>query len=324
MLFWFKPNPKKRRKRLISWASRYKIESLKEDYNISGLKVLIINHKRLDKLPSFLDCLSSLEVLNLSYNELSDLPVEIKNLVNLKELHLGFNKFKSIPPVVYELKNLEVLNFEGNEIITIDPNISQLSRLKDLNLMANRITGLPPEIGEITQLKRLNLAINQLKELPPTFSKLQNLTSLELWLNHFDTLPEEAEKLPLLFDKKSVLDAEQLNKTLIWAVIGDNIQLADKLIAYGADVNYKFQQSEGGMFTTPLFEARSISMITLLLTMGADPFLTREIYKKVKTREGKEIEKPTGKTESFITMKHPKEIEKYKQAYLSTLKLLEK
>ncbi len=99
--------------------------------------------------------------------------------------------------------------------------------------MANQITELPENIGELKNLSRLILAINQLSKLPDSFSELENLTTLELWLNKFEELPEAVQKLPKLKNFQAVLDSEQLNKTLMWAVIGDNVHLADKLIARG-------------------------------------------------------------------------------------------
>jgi len=323
MGFWFLSGNKRRRKRLIAWGAKYKIESLKDEYALSNVTHLKINHKRLDKLPAYIDCAENIEVLDLRYNQLSDLPREIAGLKKLRELHLGFNQFRRIPPAVYTLSNLEVLTLEANEIDHIDEEIGNLQKLKDLNLMANQIRELPANIGNLKNLTRLNLAINQLTDLPAAFADLENLSMLELWLNQFSDMPEVVKQLPKLKNLHAVLDPEQLNKTLIWAVVGDNVHLADKLIARGADVNYKDRSSDSSIFTTPLFEAKSISMITLLLTMGADPFLEREIIKRIKTREG-EVVKMTGKFESFITMKHPKEIEKYKQAYLKTLKMMEK
>ncbi|MEJ5263747.1 MAG: leucine-rich repeat domain-containing protein [Bacteroidales bacterium] len=323
MGLWFLTGKKHRQKKLIAWGQKYKIESLRDEYAITKVTNLKINHKRIDKLTPYIDCAEQIEVLDLRYNQLTDLPEELSRLKNLRELHLGFNRFKNIPKVIYHLPQLEVLTLEANEIQRIDEEIVSLQQLKDLDLMANQITELPENIGELKNLSRLILAINQLSKLPDSFSELENLTTLELWLNKFEELPEAVQKLPKLKNFQAVLDSEQLNKTLMWAVIGDNVHLADKLIARGADVNYKDRSSDNSIFTTPLFEAKSISMITLLLTMGADPFMEREIIKRVKTREG-EVLKMTGKFESFITMKHPKEIEKYKQAYLNTLKLLEK
>ncbi|MCX7985462.1 MAG: leucine-rich repeat domain-containing protein [Bacteroidales bacterium] len=324
MIFWVGSGSKKRkRRRLFSWISKYRIDSLKDDSAISSITQLKINHKQIDKIPAYIDCAEKIEILDFSYNQLTDLPDEIANLKHLRELHLGFNKLKRIPKVVYKITTLEVLTLEANEIQIIDNEIANLTNLKVLNLMANQISMLPDSIGKLKNLNRLILSINQLSSLPSSFTELKNLKTLELWMNKFDELPEIVKNLPSIKNFHSILDPDQLNKTLIWAVIGDNIHLADKLIARGADVNYKDRSIENAIFTTPLFEAKSINMITLLLTMGADPFVEREIIKRVKTKNG-EVVKMTGKFESFMSMKHPKEIEKYKQAYLKTLKMIEK
>jgi hypothetical protein len=161
------------------------------------------------------------------------------------------------------------------------------------------------------------LALNLLSALPHSFSKLYNIVELELWLNKFDLIPEVISQLPNLRDLYNVVDPDRLNKTLIWAVIGDNTYLADKLIFYGADVNYEAEECSNHLFTTPLFEANSIDMINLLLQKGANPELKREIVKHVFTKDGKEQVRPTGEYETFLTKKHPKEIQKFIKEYLS-------
>ncbi len=170
---------------------------------------------------------------------------------------------------------------------------------------------------------RLNLALNQLSDLPQSFAKLYNISTLELWLNKFDLVPEIISKLPNLKDLNSVVDPDKLNKTLIWSVIGDNIDLVEKLIFYGADVNIEQEEIENHFFTTPLFEAKSIEMINLLLSKGADPNLKREIIKHVVTKNGEET-RPSGKFETFLTKKHPKEIQKFIKAYTSGELLVKK
>lgn len=323
-MFSFLTNkPEKRKKEFIKWARINKIENIREDTDIENITRLHISNKRIDRLPREIDLLAKLEVLDLSHNSLAELPFELKHLKNLRHLYLSFNQLKEFQDVLFELSSLEVLNMEGNMLKKIPEKIIKLSQLRELNLMGNQIINLPQNFGSLSHLTKLNLAINQLTDLPESFSQLTQIQTLELWLNKFDTIPEVIKNLPNLKDFTNVVDPERLNKTLIWAVINDNTRLVDKLIYHGADVNYKDTSVDNQIFTTPLFEAKSLDMITLLLTMGADPFLEREIVKYVKTRNGVEM-KRTGMFESFINRQHPKEIEKFKKSYLETLEIVKK
>lgn len=320
---FFSNTPEKRKKDLSQWAKKYKVEALSDYSSIDQVSRLDLSFRQIDKLPKQIDALQNLEILNLSYNKLAELPWEFRNLKKLKNLNLSFNRFAEIPGVVCQLENLETLKVEANQLKKVNSGIGNLKKLKDLNLFANQILELPGEIGSLSHLSRLNLAINQLSSLPASFAKLYNVITLELWLNKFDLIPEVISKLPNLKDLYNVVDPERLNKTLIWAVIGDNTYLADKLIFNGADVNYQQEDCSNHLFTTPLFEAKSFDMITLLLAMGADPDLKREIVKHVHTKDGEEV-RSTGKFESFFTKDHPKEVQKFIKAFIASKATIEK
>lgn len=314
---FFSASPDKRKKELISWAKRFKIESLQEVDQVESVTQLDLSFKQINKLPKQIDCLKNLQILNLSYNALTDLPWEIGNLKNLKSLDLSYNKFVEFPGIIGKLESLENLNFAANQLKKVNVAIANLKKLRELNLFANKIAELPNEFGSLSHLVRLNLALNQLTALPHSFSKLYNIVELELWLNKFELIPDIISQLPNLKDLYNVVDPDQLNKTLVWSVIGDNTYLADKLIFYGADVNYEYEECSNHLFTTPLFEANSIDMINLLLQRGADPELKREIVKHVFTKDGVEQVRPTGDFETFLTKKHPKEIQKFIKEYFN-------
>ena len=314
---FFSPSPDKRKRELISWAKKYKIDAISDIESIESITRLDLSFKQIDKLPKQIDCLKSLEELNLSYNSLADFPWEFRNLKNLKKLDLSYNKFSDAAGVICQLENLEIVDFSANQLKKVNVAIANLKKLRELNLFANRIAELPTEFGSLSHLTRLNLALNQLSTLPPSFAKLYNIVELELWLNKFELIPEVIEKLPNLRDLYSVVDPEKLNKTLIWAVIGDNTYLVEKLLFYGADINFEHEECANHLFTTPLFEAKSIDMISLLLEKGADPNLKREIVKHVSTKDGAEEVRPTGTYETFLTKKHPKEIQKFIKSFLS-------
>ena len=313
---FFSTSPDKRKKELVSWAKEYKIDALYQINAIENITHLDLSFKHIKKLPRQIDCLKNIETINLSYNSLGDLPWEFGNLKNLKSLDLSYNKFIELSGVVCKLENLEILDLSANQLKKVNSSIANLKKLRDLNLFANRIAELPSEFGSLSHLVKLNLALNLLSVLPPSFGKLYNIVELELWLNKFELIPDVISKLPNLKDLYNVVDPDRLNKTLIWAVIGDNTYLAEKLLFFGADVNYELDECTNHLLTTPLFEAISIDMINLLFEKGADPNLKREIIKHVVTKECEQI-RPTGKFETFLTKKHSKEIQKFIKAYIN-------
>lgn len=294
-------------KELVRWAKELKINLPTRLADAEKIVRLDLSFKNLTKIPAYIHLLSGLKELNLSYNYLRVLPKELGDLKKLRVLDLGYNHFTEIPGCIFNLEFLEMLNLEANHITKLPKEIGHLRELLDFNMFANQITEIPLEIGALTKLVRLNMAVNQINKLPETFTKLENIAVLELWLNKFDLIPKVISTLPNLHDFYDSFNIEKLNKTLIHAVFADNLELTEKLIFYGADVNYKLQGFGSQLFTTPLFEAKSIEMIELLLKKGANPYVKRELIKTVLTKDGEEI-RPSGKFETFLTMKHPAKI----------------
>jgi hypothetical protein len=311
----------KRKSELVTWAKSNKIEAIPDIETIEQIRKLELSNKGLEKLPKQIDCLTNLEILDISINHIAELPNEIRKLKNLKTLNLSYNKFQKLPTVVCQLENLQSLNLESNDLKKINKSIRNLKNLKELNLFANKIEKLPSELCQLTNLTWLNVALNKLSKLPSNFSNLSNITYLEIWLNKSKSITETIPQLPNLKELNSTIAPDKLNSIFIWAVKCNNILLADKLIVNGADVNYRYQITGNYFFTTPLFEATSFEMLTLLIAMGADPNLEREIVKHVVTKNGEEL-RPTGKFESFLTKKHPLEIKKFVHAYIATNKII--
>lgn len=104
---------------------------------------------------------------------------------------------------------------------------------------------------------------------------------------------------------------EALSVRLLEAVASDNRILVAELIDQGADVNFQERGSAatyfaGREFRTPLFEAITPDMASLLLSRGADPCVKREIRDDVGLSDFKFV--PTGEYESFLTMRHAPEM----------------
>lgn len=308
---FFSKTHEQKLKQVITWVRSLKINLPLNADEIKNISKLDLSFKGITKLPPEIGCLENLKEINLSYNNLKTLPKELKQITNLRLLNLGYNQFDTIPDVVFSLSQLEFLNLEANMIKDIPSSIGNLSKLSYLNLFANQISQLPSEFYLLAGLSHLNMALNQLSKLPDDFEKLNNIKELELWLNKFELIPDVLSRLPNLLDLYNSFDTDKLNKALIMAVFANNYQLAQKLIFHGADVNYEMDGFGSQLFTTPLFEVKSLEMIKLLLNNGADPLLKREVIKHVMSKDGTEEVRKTGKFETFITMRFPDKISRY-------------
>lgn len=307
----FSKSPEQKLKKVIAWIRSLKINVSFNPDEIKGIAKLDLSFRGIAKLPEEIGFLENLTDLNLSNNELKKLPKELAKLANLRSLNLGYNLFTAVPDEVFHLHYLERLNMEANHIKSIPSSIGDLTNLRYVNFFANQISTLPADFCKLKEITNLNMALNQLSKLPAAFENLVNITELELWLNKFELIPEVVSKLPKLHDLYNSFDTDKLNKALIMAVFSNNLQLAEKLIFHGADVNFRLNGFRSQLFTTPLFEAKSPEMIQFLLKKGADPNLRREIIKYVFSKNGNEEIRKTGKFETFLTIRHPEMLEKY-------------
>jgi Leucine-rich repeat (LRR) protein len=307
----FSKSPEQKIKKVIAWIRSLKINVSADPDEIKGMTRLDLSFRGIAKLPEEIGFLENLTDLNLSNNELKNLPKELSKMANLRSLNLGYNLFTSMPDEIFQFRQLETLNMEANLIKSMPSSIGNLSNLKNVNLFANKISSLPAEFCKLGKLASLNMALNQLSKLPSSFGSLTNIVELELWLNRFELIPDVVSKLPKLKDSYHSFDTDKLNKALIMAVFSNNKHLAEKLIFHGADVNFRLNGFRSQLFTTPLFEAKSPEMIDLLLKNGADPNLKREIIKYVFSKNGSEEIRKTGKSETFLTIRHPEVIDRY-------------
>jgi Leucine-rich repeat (LRR) protein len=309
----FVKTPEDRQKDLIKWAKKYEIDLPNKPEELQNVTILDIGRRGIERLPKEIDCLPNLEELFACNNLMSELPWEFAHLKKLRVLDLGFNKFFDITGVICQLPQLESLYLEGNCIKKLTHVIANLIALKELNLFFNQIAELPIEFCSLRHLAKLNLAANELQGLPDHFTKLYNLVELDLWMNKFDQVPDLIKEMPNV--KKVNMEANMgiINHQLIIASMYNNVQLAERLVSVGADVNYKLEDFDPHPFTTPLFEAKSVDMVRLLLSNGADPNLQREAIK-----QGSIFGWGGGTVnESFLTKKHSPEVTKF----LKTLNL---
>ena len=307
---FFSTSPEQKLKKIVTWVRGFKINLPQNPDDIKTITRLDLSGKAITKIPSEIECLESLAEINLSYNGIKELPKELGKLKNLRSLNLGYNMFQDVPEVIFSFSQLEVLNLEANHVKKIPKEIEKLRNLANLNLFANQIPEIPEEFCSLDHLMRLNLALNQISKLPLGFEKLDKLVELDLWLNKFDLIPDVVGKLPNLRDMYESFDTDKLNKALVMAVFADNLHLADKLVFYGADVNFELEGFRSQLFTTPLFEAKSPEMVKKLIEKGADPNLKREIIKHVLNKNGEEEIRNSGKHETFLTTRHTPQIDK--------------
>ena len=305
---FFSESPEARQKKLISWAKQNKVEIPQRPEDLALVQKLDLSGKLIKQLPKEIDCLANLLELDSSNNLLNELPWEFSSLKRLKVINLSHNRFIDVPGVICQMSQLEMLNMEANQIKKISQVIANMTSLIELNLAFNNIFEIPSEFGSLRHLTKLNLAANLLAELPKGFAKLFNLAELDLFMNKFTAEPEILKELPNLKVINFTFDSSKLNEQLVKASIMDNLPLAEKLMGFGADVNYKWIGYGSHPFTTPLFEAHSVDMVKLLLDHHADPNLKREI---VKTSSIKVWESDKADHETFLTKKHLPEIARY-------------
>ncbi len=307
----FSKSPEQKLKVIIYWLRGLRINVPLDPSEALNITKLDLSFRGITQLPEEIGCLVNLKEINLSNNNLTKLPKALTKIVNLELLNLGYNLFTAIPEPIFQIRKLEILNLEANMIKSIPSAIGNLTNLTDLNLFANQIEIMPREVCNLLNIKRLNMALNKLAKLPDEFENLVNILELELWLNKFELIPKVVSKLPKIKDMYNSFDTEKLNKALIMAVFSNNVQLSERLIFQGSNVNFILKSFRSQLFTTPLFEVKSIEMIDLLLKNGADPNLKREIIKYVSTKNGDEEIRKTGKFETFLTIKYPEKIDNY-------------
>jgi hypothetical protein len=299
-----------RQKDLIRWAKKNRVDLPHNPEELSKVTVLDIGHRGLTKIPKEIDCVPNLEELVACNNKIKELPWEFAHLKKLRVLDLSFNKFYDVMGVICQLPALELLNLEGNLIKKLSPVIANLVNLKDLNLFFTNLNELPQEIGSLRHLTKINLAANSLTSLPSSFSKLYNLVDIEIWMNNFDKFPEVLKTLPNMKKLEYEYDNNKLSHKLMVAAMYDHVLMAEKLIDKGADVNFKLSDFDESSFTTPLFESRSLEMVKLLISKGADPNMQREIEGTGKFLFWK-TSKLVMRKETFFSKNHAPEIKKY-------------
>lgn len=154
-----------------------------------NLDTLDVSHNRLGALPEDMGQLSGLRVLLATGNQLCWLPKALGTLSCLQVLNVSGNQLDSMPPPLLELRSLRALYVGGNRLEHVSKDIGKLEKLEVLYLGGNRLQELPAELGSLSQLQSLVLSQNRLVTLPSSLSCLRRLRSLALHDNLLTTLP---------------------------------------------------------------------------------------------------------------------------------------
>ncbi|THU95490.1 hypothetical protein K435DRAFT_666300 [Dendrothele bispora CBS 962.96] len=147
-------------------VSSNRINDLEEVYleKIPGLKTLLLQNNRLQKLPWHFPRLRSLVSLNLSSNKFETIPVVVCELENLRDLDVSFNLLYELPRDIGRLENLEHLIMVGNQVMKLPDECSNLVNLRRLDCRRNFIKDLTV-ITMLPKLEKLSADHNSLHEL---------------------------------------------------------------------------------------------------------------------------------------------------------------
>lgn len=131
------------------------------------LRVLVLSHAHLKRLPRCIFEISSLEVLKIDHNNLEEVPDEVGNLSNLRTFCCDSQRprLRILPNSITRLDQLQVLSFCDNRIETI-ALVATLPNLRVLRCNANHIVRLPTQIVNLSQLVWLDVSHNRISRIP--------------------------------------------------------------------------------------------------------------------------------------------------------------
>lgn len=192
-------------------------------FEATNLKVLIIDHNDIRKLPKELGKLQHLErvywranhldrflwvriqripnlkKLDLSNNLLERLPSGIRKLEGMNELVLDQNFFREVP--IGRLSKVSFLNQvsfnKSHALMLSDVKYEKLSFLEVFKANNSQLTAMDPTFYNMQGLKELQLQENELSSLPPGISRMRKLEKLSLYKNKLQSLPEDFYELDL-------------------------------------------------------------------------------------------------------------------------------
>jgi adenylate cyclase len=192
-----------------------RIADLEEAYleDITGLKTLLAQNNRMEKLPWNFPRLRSLVSLNISNNKFKDFPKVVCKLENLRDLDISFNMIKDLPEELGNLKNLEHLIIVRNMVQRIPVECSHLANLRRLDCRRNYISDFTV-ISMLPRLEKLSADHNAIHALPlslgPNLANIDasynDITQVTLIPGPIGRPPSHLRSLDISHAKLSALD----------------------------------------------------------------------------------------------------------------------
>ncbi|KAK6186255.1 hypothetical protein SNE40_008326 [Patella caerulea] len=162
-----------------------------------------VGHNQLTAIPDRLFCgAQKLKVLRVNHNKLNKLPSDVKNCI-IEELHIEHNELTQLPPEIFINSNrLRYLNATKNKLTDLPaPNRNEsLNKLQELFLTANSLGNQAAhKISFFGRLRVLHLANNRITQLKNSdMEKLEQLQELNISSNNLHELPEYLGRHPKL------------------------------------------------------------------------------------------------------------------------------
>ncbi|CAK9167526.1 unnamed protein product [Ilex paraguariensis] len=119
----------------------------------SNLRVLGLNNRYLNEVPSLIGNLKHLRYLNMSSSSINSLPESMTCLQNLQILKLkGCTELRELPKGMKNLRNLRCLDINGcNSLVCMPAGLGQLKHLQTLSIFIVGSDG-GQQIGELEEL----------------------------------------------------------------------------------------------------------------------------------------------------------------------------
>jgi protein phosphatase 1L len=124
-----------------------------------SLRVIYLDHNKLEKFPSALCAAKNLIKIHLEHNKVTSVPEEIKSLGALKKLYLQGNEIQSLPASIGSLTSLEVLNVADNALTLLPHQLIKCVALTQFDASNNPLVApLPFVLQKGYEWLRLYLA----------------------------------------------------------------------------------------------------------------------------------------------------------------------
>lgn len=154
------------------------------------ISVLVIQKKKLSRIPESIFLLEKLKILDLSSNNIGKLPETINNLKNLHELRITKNKLQKLPSSLGDITSLKIIDVSYNRITVLPASIGNLKSLRYMNVAFNSLVTIPDTIVNLDLLEEIDLSNNNLVMFPENLMNLKKLRSINTQKNKIEMLPD--------------------------------------------------------------------------------------------------------------------------------------